>query len=80
MTEVVRALSPKGKAIYIIGENTVKGTYIRNSAIVRAVAHLSGLKLDASILGCSLQIAGTYRLHHEVRTTLLPSIPGCGAK
>lgn len=43
--EADRVLSPGGKAVYVIGENTVKGTYIRNSAIVTAAAELSGLKL-----------------------------------
>lgn len=46
MGEVVRALAPKGKAVYVIGENTIRGTYVRNSAIVRTVAQLSGLKLE----------------------------------
>jgi DNA modification methylase len=46
MGEAARVLSPNGKAIYVIGENTIKGTYIRNSVIVRAVARLAGLKLE----------------------------------
>jgi len=46
MREVSRTLAPKGKAVYVIGENTIKGTYIRNSAIAIAVAHLSGLRLQ----------------------------------
>jgi DNA modification methylase len=45
MGEVVRTLSPEGKAVYVIGENTIKGTYIPNSAIIRQVAQLAGLKL-----------------------------------
>ncbi len=43
--EVARVLAPGGKAIYMIGENTIRGTRIRNSVIVAAVAELSGLKL-----------------------------------
>ncbi len=44
--EVARVLAPGGKAIYVIGENTIRGTRIRNSVIVAAVAELSGLKLN----------------------------------
>jgi hypothetical protein len=43
--EVARVLKPKGKAVYVIGENTVRGTYIRNSVIVSAVAEACGLRL-----------------------------------
>jgi len=46
MGEVARVLSPKGTAVYVIGENTISGTYVRNSRIVSAVAELSGLKLQ----------------------------------
>ena len=46
LNEVSRVLAPGGKAIYVIGENTVSGTYIRNSEIVRAVAKKAGLKFQ----------------------------------
>lgn len=46
MSEVARTLSLKGKAVYIVGENTIKNTYIPNSVIVKAAARLSGLKLQ----------------------------------
>ena len=45
VAEVGRVLVPGGSAIYVVGENTVRGTYVRNSAIVTAVADLSGLAL-----------------------------------
>jgi hypothetical protein len=45
MNEVARTLSPTGQAVYVIGENTVEGTYIQNSVIVTEVARLSGLEL-----------------------------------
>lgn len=45
MRESARVLAPGGKAAYVIGENTIRGTYVRNSAIVSAVAELAGLKL-----------------------------------
>jgi SAM-dependent methyltransferase len=44
--EVARVLSPAGKAVYVVGENTVRGTFIPNAKIVSAVAELSGLKVD----------------------------------
>lgn len=43
--EVARVLVPGGKAVYVIGENTIRGTYVRNSAIVSAVADLARLTL-----------------------------------
>jgi DNA modification methylase len=43
--EVARVLSPKGKAVYVVGENTIKGTFVRNSSIVSAVAQRCGLSL-----------------------------------
>jgi len=44
--EVARVLSPRGRAVYVIGENTVRGTFIRNAVIVSAVAELSGLRFE----------------------------------
>lgn len=44
LREVARVLTPGGKAVYVIGENTIRGTYIRNSAIVTTLAELTGLK------------------------------------
>ncbi len=45
VSEVARVIKPGGRAVYVIGENTVKGIYIRNSHIVSAVAEISGLQL-----------------------------------
>jgi len=45
MREVARVLAPGGKAVYVIGENTVRGTYIRNSRIICDIARSCGLKL-----------------------------------
>ena len=42
--EVARVLTPAGRAVYVVGENTIRGTYIRNSFIVSTVAELSGLE------------------------------------
>jgi len=46
MLEVARVLTPKGKAVYVIGENTIRGAFIRNAQIVSAVGKLCGLQLE----------------------------------
>jgi hypothetical protein len=46
MREVARVLAPGGKAVYVIGENTVRGTYIRTSQIISAIAKLCGLRIE----------------------------------
>jgi hypothetical protein len=43
--EVYRVLVPGGLAVYVIGENTVAGTYVRNAKILIALAGGLGLKL-----------------------------------
>lgn len=43
--EVSRVLKPGGRAIYVVGENTIRGTYVRNSVIIKSVAKLVGLNL-----------------------------------
>ncbi len=45
--EVSRVLAPGGRAIYVIGENTVKGTYIPNAKIITALAKKVGLQLKS---------------------------------
>jgi len=44
--EVARVLSPAGKAVYVVGENMIRGTYIRNSTVMKVVAGATGLKLQ----------------------------------
>ena len=44
--EAARVLSPGGKAVYVVGENTIRGTFIPNAKIVAAVAERSGLSID----------------------------------
>jgi|ERR1035441_7472448 hypothetical protein len=46
MREVSRVLAPGGKAVYVIGENTIRGTYIRTSHIISAIAQLCGLRIE----------------------------------
>lgn len=41
--EVARVLADGGRAMYVVGENTVRGTFIRNSVLVEAVANIAGL-------------------------------------
>lgn len=48
LSEVARVLVPGGRAFYVVGENTIRGTYIRNSKIIEAVAGNAGLKLTDS--------------------------------
>ena len=45
LCEVTRVLAPGGKAVYVVGENTIRGTYIRNSRIICEIAALCGLRL-----------------------------------
>src|SRR3984885_3792278 len=47
MAEVSRVLRRGGRAVYVVGESTSKGTFIRNSKIVTAVAERQGLRLVA---------------------------------
>ena len=47
MTEVSRVLRMGGRAVYVVGDSTVQGTFIRNSSIVAAVAAERGLKLHS---------------------------------
>jgi DNA modification methylase len=45
ITEVGRVLSPTGKAVYVVGENTLRDTYVRTSVIVSKLAEMAGLTL-----------------------------------
>jgi SAM-dependent methyltransferase len=45
LAEVSRVLRKGGRAVYVVGESTSKGTFIRNSKIVTAVAERHGLRL-----------------------------------
>jgi hypothetical protein len=46
MTQVARVLKPDGKAIMVVGNSCLKGTFIKNSAGVCAAALASGLQCD----------------------------------
>ncbi len=45
LSEVSRVLRTGGRAVYVVGDSTVRGTFVRNSAIVEAVAERHGLVL-----------------------------------
>lgn len=45
MSEVARVLYSHGRAVYVVGESTCQGTYIRNSVIVTRIGERHGLKL-----------------------------------
>jgi hypothetical protein len=47
LEEVSRVLRKGGRAVYVVGDSTVRGTFIRNSAIVAAVAEAHGLTLHS---------------------------------
>ncbi len=47
MAEVSRVLRVGGRAVYVVGDSTVRGTFIPNSAIVEAMALTHGLKLGS---------------------------------
>lgn len=44
MSETSRVLAEGGRAVYVIGENTVRGTFIPNSLIVEKIANKVGLR------------------------------------
>jgi tRNA G10 N-methylase Trm11 len=46
MTQVARVLSSSGKAVYVVGENTLRGSYIRTSRIVSVLAESVGLRRE----------------------------------
>jgi SAM-dependent methyltransferase len=45
MAEVSRVLKRGGRAVYVVGDSTIRGTFIRNSNIVAAVASRTGLSM-----------------------------------
>jgi hypothetical protein len=45
LREVVRVLAPRGKAVYVVGENTIRGTYVPTGQLVARLAVNAGLHL-----------------------------------
>jgi hypothetical protein len=46
LAEVSRVLRIGGRAVYVVGDSTVRGTFIRNSSVVASVAAIHGLVLQ----------------------------------
>ena len=46
LAEVSRVLKLGGRAVYVVGDSTVRGTFIRNSSVVAGVAAIHGLLLQ----------------------------------
>lgn len=44
VSETSRVLADKGKAVYVVGENTVRGTFVPNAKIVESAAKTVGLR------------------------------------
>ena len=47
VSETSRVLAGDGRAVHVVGENTVRGTFICNAMIVEAVASTAGLRCTA---------------------------------
>ena len=45
VSENARVLRDNGKAVYVIGDNTIRGTVVRSSLIIESVAEIAGLRL-----------------------------------
>lgn len=46
MAEAARVLVPGGRAVYVVGENMIRGSYVRNSRIITVLAERCGLALQ----------------------------------
>jgi SAM-dependent methyltransferase len=46
-SEIARVLKPGGKVTYVIGDSTIKGTFIKNSEAIKSLSKHHGLKLDS---------------------------------
>ncbi len=47
LREVARVLRPGGYAVYIVGENTIRGTYIPTARLIARLAKRAGLRLKS---------------------------------
>ena len=68
--ETARVLDGGGAAAYVVGENTVRGVFIRNSGIVEAIARRAGLEIVAkrqrSLPPCSRYLPPPSTAWHEL--------------
>ena len=49
LKEIARVLVPRGRAIFVVGESTVRGVFIRNSEIIQQLGNTHGLKVLKSV-------------------------------
>jgi hypothetical protein len=47
LKEVARVLAPQGRAVYVVGENTIRGTYLPTAQLVTRLAAQAGLQLTS---------------------------------
>jgi SAM-dependent methyltransferase len=45
LKEVARVLAPRGQAVYVVGENTIRGTYVPTGQLIAHIAAHAGLEL-----------------------------------
>lgn len=48
LREAQRVLVPGGRAVYVIGENTMRGVYVRNASMLSMIAEAVGLEVEYS--------------------------------
>jgi hypothetical protein len=70
--ESARVLVPGGKAVYVMGENTIRGTYIPNSRMITAVAEISGLNTE----GCRSRTLPANRRYLPPPSTAAAALDG----
>jgi ubiquinone/menaquinone biosynthesis C-methylase UbiE len=66
LSEASRVLRRGGRAVYVVGDSTIRNTFIRNSMIIRAVAQKYGLS----------HVSSHYRSLPANRRYLPPPKPG----
>jgi hypothetical protein len=45
ISEVARVLTPEGRAVFVVGENTIRGTYVPTGQLITRIAVRAGLRL-----------------------------------
>ncbi len=49
LSEIARVLVPRGRAIFVVGDSTVRGVFVKNSEIVKLLGEKRGLTLKKSV-------------------------------
>ena len=47
LAEVSRVMCAGGRAVYVVGDSTVRGTFVRSSSIIEVAAEKHGLRLHS---------------------------------